>query len=101
MFLPSSINSELQSAFSGNGSNSIKYTLLEKGVGPKCLACLLGIGRGRLGRTCVGAPDLRYGKKVHESKAGTWSVDAFLQVSYDAVAETLPDRFLNRMFFKS
>ncbi|CAL1151353.1 unnamed protein product, partial [Cladocopium goreaui] len=40
-----------------------------------------------------GAPDLRHGQRPYMSKASTWSVDGFLRIAYDAVAETLPDQY--------
>ena len=67
---------------------------MDSTVGSKCLSSLLGVGQSRLRKAAGGVPDLRYGKKAHQSKPGTWTVDAFLQVSYDSVAETLPDRCL-------
>lgn len=70
---------------------STNCTLLGKPVGFRCLASLLGVGGARLQRKAVSGPDLRFGKKQHRSQPGTWTVDGFLQVAYDAVAETLPD----------
>ena len=66
--------------------------LLDKDVGRKCLMRLLGIGQERLDRQASGAPDLRFGRKEHKSQPGTFTVDAFLQVAYDSIAETLPDQ---------
>lgn len=70
---------------------STNCTLLGKPVGFRCLASLLGVGGARLQRKAASGPDLRFGKKQHRSQPGTWTVDGFLQVAYDAVAETLPD----------
>ena len=67
--------------------------LLEMEVGPKCLAALIGIGPARLRRSIAGAPDLRFGKREHRSQPGSWTVDSFLQLAYDSIAETLPDQF--------
>lgn len=67
---------------------------LEKEVGFKCLASLLGVGHKRLHRLEHTTPDLRYGKKPYMSKPGTWTVDAFLKASYESIAETLPDKLL-------
>ena len=78
-----------------SGSGRTACTLLDKSVGFKCLASLLGVGGSRLEKNAGGAPDLRYGKKKHCSKPGTWTVDGFLQVCYDAIAETLPDECLD------
>ncbi|CAL1146198.1 unnamed protein product [Cladocopium goreaui] len=65
-------------------------------MGLKCLAGLLGIGQARLRRATTCTPDLRFGKKEHRFKAGTWSADAFFQIAYDSLAETLPDQFIRR-----
>ena len=81
------------STTSGSGGGT-SCTLLEKPVGFRCLASLLGVGGARLDKKSGAAPDLRYGKHEHRSKAGTFTVDAFLQVQYDALAETLPDELL-------
>ena len=81
------------SSSAGTGRSST-CTLLDKSVGFKCLAALLGVGSGRLERSSSAAPDLRFGQRVHESKPGSWTVDSFLQVAYDAIGETLPDESL-------
>ena len=78
-----------------SGSSTTSCTLLDQPVGFKCLASLLGVGGTRLGKKASGNPDLRFGKHAHQSKPGTWTVDGFLQVAYDAIAETLPDEFLS------
>lgn len=77
------------------GRSATSCTLLDQSVGFKCLAALLGVGGSRLEKKAAGNPDLRYGKRAHESKPGTWTVDGFLQVAYDALAETLPDELLS------
>ena len=77
----------------GTGGGNV-CTLLDKPVGTKCLAALLGVGNSRLAKKSASAPDLRFGKHEHKSKPGSWTVDAFLQIQYDAIAETLPDEFL-------
>ncbi|CAK9013014.1 Uncharacterized protein SCF082_LOCUS11746 [Durusdinium trenchii] len=56
----------------------------------------MGIGRNRLHKVDCGNPDLRFGKREYRSKALTWSVDSFLQIAYDRIAETLPDKFIRR-----
>lgn len=84
------------STTSGHGGTAC--TLLDKPLGFKCLAALLGVGSMRLDKKAAGTPDLRFGKRQHQSKPGSWSVDAFLQIAYDAVAETLPDEFLVPFF---
>ena len=61
----------------------------------KCLVALMGIGKSRLQRLEGGAPDLRFGRREYRSRAGTWTIDSFLQICYDNIAETLPDRFLS------
>lgn len=40
---------------------------------------------------------MRYGQKAYRSKPETWNVDSFLQISYDNIAETLPDRTFDRI----
>ena len=75
-------------------SRDKKYTLLEKPVGFKCLAALLGVGTGRLRKAATSTPDLRRGTRPYMSRPATWSVDGFLRVAYDSVAETMPDEFL-------
>lgn len=85
---------EMEISTTPGAGGSTNCTLLEKPVGFRCLASLLGVGSARLERKASAAPDLRYGKQVHKSKPGTWTVDGFLQVLYDAIAETLPDELL-------
>ena len=63
-----------------------------KAMGFKCLASILGIGKSRLKRGMDSTPDLRYGKSKNESHKDTMSIDAFLALQYENVAETLPDR---------
>lgn len=82
---------ELHLSSTGSGSTTSR-SLLDKPVGLKCLAALMGIGQQRLRRATSGAPDMRYGKKAHRFRPGTWTADSFLQVSYDSIAETLPDK---------
>ena len=90
---------QVPSSLASSSSGWKKYTLLEKEVGHKCLAALLGVGHKRLHKLESTRPDLRYGQKPYMSKPGTWTVDAFLKISYDAVAETLPDELLDNRFF--
>ena len=80
-----------------SSSGDKQYLLLDKVVGFKCLASLLGVGTGRLRRGVANAPDLRHGKREYMSKPATWSVDGFLRMAYDSVAETLPDGPLNKI----
>ena len=77
---------------SAGDSGRTQCKLLEYDVGLKCLAALLGVGQARLRRSITCAPDLRFGKRQHHSRAGTWTVASFLQVAYDSIAETLPDQ---------
>ena len=79
------------------GSSTMQCQLLDKRVGFKCLASLLGVGHGRVRKRSCQAPDLRHGKREYQSKPGTWTVDGFLQIAYDSIAETLPDQFLSSM----
>lgn len=78
----------------GGGGSSIRYKFLEKDISPKCLMTLLGIGPGRLRKGAHVTPDLRFGKAKTGSREATYSVDGFLTVLYDQLAETLPDRYL-------
>ena len=80
-------------ALSNTSSNAV-CNFLDKEVGRKCLARLLGTSGSRLQKQAVQRPDLRFGRREYQSKPGTYSVDAFLQVAYDSIAETLPDQFL-------
>lgn len=89
-FTPSPCRSQVQQS----GTPACGCQLLDKKVGRKCLVALMGIGKRRLQRLEGGAPDLRYGKREYRSRAGTWTIDSFLQICYDNIAETLPDRFL-------
>lgn len=77
-----------------------QFKFLDKTVGAKCLASILGVGHSRLRKAVATTPDLRYGKRGgYTSKAGTFSVDGFLRILYDSVAETLPDRPVCPIFF--
>lgn len=87
---PSTAKLQLSSA---GDSGRTQCKLLEYDVGLKCLAALLGVGQARLRRSIACTPDLRFGKRQHHSRAGTWTVDSFLQVAYDSIAETLPDQY--------
>ena len=79
---------------SSNQSDCKQFMLLDKLVGFKCLAALLGVGTHRLRKGMANAPDLRHGKRPYMSRPGTWSVDGFLRMAYDSVAETMPDELL-------
>ena len=97
---PNVVSTQLYLSSSGSGT-TVSWSLLEKPVGAKCLSSLLGIGQARLRKSAGGTPDLRYGSKEHRSRPGTWTVDGFLQVSYDSIAETLPDRLLTFDLYRS
>ncbi|CAK9073825.1 unnamed protein product [Durusdinium trenchii] len=77
-------------------SRDKQFTLLDRPVGFKCLAALLGVGTGRLRKGTTSTPDLRHGTRPYMSRPSTWSVDGFLRIAYDSVAETMPDEFIRR-----
>lgn len=82
-------------AFCDGAPGRVECKLLDKPVGFKCLATLLGVGHSRVRKSTSGAPDLRHGQRAYQSRPGSWTVDGFLQVAYDSIAETLPDQSLN------
>ena len=61
-------------------------------MGRQCLCTLMSIGINRLRKGLSMTPDLRIGKVKSGSRAETFSVDAFLSILYEGLAETLPDR---------
>lgn len=81
---------------SGDALGNSAFRLLDQTVGAKCLARLLGVGSNRLRKSMSGAPDLRFGRREHRSRPQTYTVDAFLQIAYESIAETLPDRLLGK-----
>ena len=87
---------ELHTTVGGHRSDpkKVDYTFLGKSVGRSCLCTLLAIGKGRFSRCTSLKPDLRIGKSKSGSQRSSWSVDAFLSVLYNGVAETLPDKLL-------
>jgi hypothetical protein len=88
-------NSEVQMCLAtSSDSNNKQFMLLDKLVGFKCLSALLGVGTHRLRKGMASAPDLRHGTRPYMSRPGTWSVDGFLRMAYDSVAETMPDELL-------
>ena len=88
-------NSEVQMCLATSSDSSNKqFMLLDKLVGFKCLSALLGVGTHRLRKGMASAPDLRHGTRPYMSRPGTWSVDGFLRMAYDSVAETMPDELL-------
>jgi hypothetical protein len=76
----------------GHSSGALQFTFVGQLVGRECLCSLLGIGVNRLRRALNLVPDLRFGHDKTGTKRETASVDAFLTVLYNGVAETLPDR---------
>lgn len=88
----------MHTAMTQHGSGHVECKLLDKSVGFKCLASLLGVGHSRIRRSSHGAPDLRRGTRDYQSRPGTWTVDGFLQVAYESIAETLPDQYLELNF---
>ena len=73
-----------------------RFTFNNQQIGRECLCSILGIGVNRLRKAFGMVPDLRIGKSKTGSREETWSVDSFLSMLYDSVAETLPDRFIRR-----
>lgn len=69
-----------------------QYSFLGRPVGRSCLCAILGIGKERFNKCLSLQPDLRIGKDKSGSQRCTASVDAFLSIMYNGVAETLPDR---------
>ena len=73
-------------------SKQLSFGLVGHDVGRECLCNLLGIGINRFRKTMNLIPDGRIGMSKTGSHRDTASVDAFLTVLYEGVAETLPDR---------
>ena len=73
-------------------AHKMQFRFLGHNVGRACLCAILAIGKSRFAK-CV---SLQHDMRIGKSKAGTQrcaaSVDAFLTVIYNGVAETLPDR---------
>ena len=90
---------EIRMCISDTGSGRVECKILDKPTGFKCLATLMGMGHSRVRRSHAGAPDLRHGQRPYQSKPGTWTVDGFLQVAYDSIAETLPDQSIGKSFW--
>lgn len=88
---------QLHTIIGGHQSDNIRnFAFLGKAVGRQCLCDLLGIGVNRFRRCLNIQPDLRIGMNKSGSQKLTYSVDAFLTIQYEGVAETLPDRFVRR-----
>lgn len=74
-------------------SQSQGIFFLSKPISRNCMETLLGISSHRTDR--VGQVDLRYGKRAHTRPSElTASIDSFLTVVYNSIAEPLPDRLL-------
>ena len=95
---PGSFPAEMHQSMAGSGP-SVEYSFLEKAIGPKCLAILLGVGPGRLRKGTALTLDLRFGKDKSGSRQDTYSVDSFMTQMYDQLAETLPDRPMGENWF--
>lgn len=89
------VGAKIQLSASAGRGDTTKFTLLDQDLGKKCLAALLGVGDGRIRKNLAGAPDMRFGAREHRSAPGSWSVDSFLTIAYNSIAETLPDRLLD------
>ena len=88
---------KLQTVASDVDKKTVKsFTFLGKEVGRVCLCSVLGIGINRLRKALDAQPDLRVGAQKGGQRQAAYSVDAFLAVLYEGVAETLPDRFVRR-----
>ena len=60
-----------------SGSGRTACTLLDKPVGFRCLASLLGVGGARLEKKAGGAPDLRFGRKKTVASQGLGQLTGF------------------------
>ena len=69
------------------------FTFLGRPIGRLCLCKVLGVGINRFRKALSMTPDLRIGARKGERHAASQSVNAFLGILYDGVAETLPDRY--------
>ena len=76
----------------GGNERVAEIKFLGRPVGRVCLCTLLAIGINRLRKALTMAPDLRIGKSKSGSQLTSHSVDAFLSMLYEGIAETLPDR---------
>lgn len=79
-----------------NLKNIKTITFMDEECGRACLCMIIGIGVNRLRKALSLAPDLRVGKVNAGQRQAAYSVDAFLSVLYEGVAETLPNRFIRR-----
>ena len=87
---------KLHMVFGADGHDARpNFTYCGERVGRECLCALLGIGVNRLRKAFNMVPDLRVGKDKSGSHENTFSVDAFLSMLHNNVAETLPDRPLD------
>ena len=71
-------------------------SFMGKEIGRACLCSILSIGINRFRKALSLAPDLRVGKVHTGQRQAAYSVDAFLSILYEGVAETLPNRFIRR-----
>jgi len=71
-------------------------TFLGKEVGRVCLCSILSIGINRFRKALAMIPDQRLGRDKSGQRKASFSVDAFMSVLYEGIAETLPDRFVRR-----
>ena len=84
----------LGESLGGSGQRQRFYfTFVGKEIGRECLFAVLGIGINRLRKGLNLIPDGRVGLQKSGSHRDTASVDAFLSVLYEGLAETLPDRW--------
>ena len=78
----------------------LQFTFLGKSIGRSCLCNVLAVGINPFRSALDMKPDMRIGMVRKGSRQGaTQSVDAFLGVLYDGVAETLPDRCEELLIF--
>lgn len=75
------------------GGRQTIFTFLGQQIGRVCLCAVLSIGINRLRRALEVIPDMRIGvSRKGVRQQDSQSVNAFLGILYNGVAETLPDR---------
>lgn len=75
------------------GGRQTNFTFLGQQIGRVCLCTVLSVGINRFRKALEVIPDMRMGvsrKGVRQPESQ--SVNAFLGILYNGVAETLPDR---------
>ena len=78
---------------SGPGQSPPLFTFLGRPIGRVCLCNVMAMGINRFRRALEMAPDLRFGlARKGMRQVASESVNAFLHILYEGVAETLPDR---------